>query len=67
MENVSLTHAKDNLEELIECAARGEHIRIADPKLGTSRLALVAAPDGCREAGCMTKESPDRAPHVWAR
>jgi len=39
--DVPLTHAKDNLEELIERAAKGEDIRITDAKLGTVRLTLV--------------------------
>ena len=42
MEDVSLTHAKDHLEELIERAAKGEDIRITDPKLGTVKLQPVA-------------------------
>ena len=41
MEDVSLTHAKDHLGELIERAAKGEDIRISDPKLGTVRLLPV--------------------------
>ena len=45
MENVTLDHAKDHLEELIERAARGEDIRISDTKLGTVRLAPISAPD----------------------
>ena len=42
MEDVSLAHAKDHLEKLIERAAKGENIRISDPKLGTVRLLPVA-------------------------
>jgi antitoxin (DNA-binding transcriptional repressor) of toxin-antitoxin stability system len=42
MENVTLDHARVHLEELIERAARGEDIRISDPKLGTVRLQAVA-------------------------
>jgi antitoxin (DNA-binding transcriptional repressor) of toxin-antitoxin stability system len=45
MEDVSLTHAKDHLEELIERASRGEDIRISDAKLGTVRLTPVGFPD----------------------
>jgi antitoxin (DNA-binding transcriptional repressor) of toxin-antitoxin stability system len=41
MEDVSLSHAKDHLEELLERAAKGEDIRISDPRLGTVRLQLV--------------------------
>ncbi len=43
MEDVPLTHAKEHLEELIARAARGEDVRISDPKLGTVRLQPVAA------------------------
>ena len=38
MEDVTLAHAKEHLEELIAKAARGEAVRIADPKHGTVRL-----------------------------
>jgi antitoxin (DNA-binding transcriptional repressor) of toxin-antitoxin stability system len=60
MENVTLDHAKDHLEELIERAARGEDIRISDPKLGTVKLQPVAgAPD---QEG---KSRPERRPGRW--
>ena len=42
MEDVDLRHAKDHLEELLERAARGEDVRISDPRLGTIRLTAVA-------------------------
>jgi antitoxin (DNA-binding transcriptional repressor) of toxin-antitoxin stability system len=59
MENVSLTHAKEHLEELVERAARGEDIRISDPKIGTVRLQpLTAATDE-------GKVRPDRRPGRW--
>jgi antitoxin (DNA-binding transcriptional repressor) of toxin-antitoxin stability system len=45
MEDVSLTHAKDHLEELVRRAARGEEIHISDATLGTVRLTRVRAPD----------------------
>ena len=46
MEDVDLRHAKEHLEELVERAARGEDVRITDPKLGTVRLtALRREPD----------------------
>ena len=45
MEDVSLAHAKDHLEELIARASRGEDVRISDSKLGTVRLTPIAAPD----------------------
>ena len=38
MEDVTLPHAKEHLEELMERAARGEDVRISDPKVGTMRL-----------------------------
>ena len=41
MEDVTLTHAKEHLEELIERAARGEDVRISDPRLGTVKLQAV--------------------------
>ena len=60
MENVTLDHAKDHLEELIERAARGEDIRISDPKLGTVKLEPVAGtPD---QEG---KPRPERRPGRW--
>lgn len=43
MEDVSLAHAKDHLEELIQRAAKGEDIRISDTKLGTVRLTPIRA------------------------
>jgi antitoxin (DNA-binding transcriptional repressor) of toxin-antitoxin stability system len=42
MEDVSLAHAKDHLEELIARASRGEDVRISDPDVGTVRLLPVA-------------------------
>jgi len=59
MEDVSLTHAKDHLEELIERAAKGEDIRISDPKLGTVKLLPIGA------AGGAEKPRPDRRPGRW--
>ena len=38
MEDVTLAHAKEHLEELIEKAARGEDVRITDGKQRTIRL-----------------------------
>jgi len=59
MEDVSLTHAKDHLEELIERAAKGEDIRISDPKLGTVRLQPVSGATGDEQ------RPPDRRPGRW--
>jgi antitoxin (DNA-binding transcriptional repressor) of toxin-antitoxin stability system len=42
MEDVSLAHAKEHLEELIARASRGEEVRISDPDLGTVRFLPVA-------------------------
>lgn len=59
MEDVSLTHARDHLEELIERAAKGEDIRISDPRLGTVRLLPV-------DSACAPKASrPERRPGRW--
>ena len=41
MEDVTLAHAKDHLEELSERASKGEDVRISDPKLGTIKLQPV--------------------------
>ena len=42
MEQVTLAEAKENLDELMQRAARGEDVRIVDPKLGTVKLQPVA-------------------------
>ena len=60
MEEVTLDHAKDHLEELIERAARGEDIRISDPKLGTVKLEPVAG-----TADQEGKPRPERRPGRW--
>ena len=44
MEDVTLAHAKEHLEELIARAARGEEVRIVDPAIGSVRL----TPDGAQ-------------------
>lgn len=38
MEDVSVAHAKEHLEELVARAARGEDVSIVDPKVGKVRL-----------------------------
>jgi antitoxin (DNA-binding transcriptional repressor) of toxin-antitoxin stability system len=38
MEDVSIAHAKEHLEELLARAARGEDVSIVDPKVGKVRL-----------------------------
>ena len=40
METVSVSDAKEHLEDLIARAARGEDVRIADPRHGTARLTV---------------------------
>lgn len=59
MEEVSLAHAKDHLEELIERAAKGEDIRISAPKVGIVRLQPVTA------ATDEDKARPERRPGRW--
>ena len=41
MEDVSIAEAKEQLEDLVQRAARGEEVRITDPKLGSLRLVRV--------------------------
>jgi len=60
MEDVSLTHAKEHLEELIERAAKGEDIRISDPRIGTVKLQRVV-PAAVDE----DKSRPERRPGRW--
>ena len=45
MEDVTLAHAKEHLEDLMARAAKGEDVRIVDPKAGKVRLISVAGPD----------------------
>jgi prevent-host-death family protein len=59
MEDVSLTHAKDHLEELIERASKGEDIRISDPNLGTVKLLPV------QTATSEGKPRPERRAGRW--
>ena len=57
MEDVSLAHAKEHLEELIALAADGQDVRISDPRLGTVRLIAVENASG--------QERPLRQPGRW--
>jgi antitoxin (DNA-binding transcriptional repressor) of toxin-antitoxin stability system len=41
MEDVSVAHAKEHLEELVARAARGEDVGIVDPKVGKAKLTLA--------------------------
>ena len=58
MDDVTIPHAKQHLEDLIERARRGEDVRISDPKLGTVRLTPADAtqPQAAR---------PERRPGRW--
>ena len=55
MEDVTLAHAKEHLEELFERAANGEDVLIRDPKLGTMKLQPVrlVGPYATRISGLM--------------
>ncbi len=57
MENVSIAEAKEHLEDLVARAARGEDVRIYDPKAGTVRLTAVAG----------AKANAPRAPRIPGR
>jgi len=46
MDDVTIAHAKEHLEELIEKAARGEVVRIVDPKGVAVRLTTDAKSEG---------------------
>ena len=48
MEDVSLAHAKEHLEELVRRAAAGEEVRIVDPEIGAVTLVPGAASDATR-------------------
>ena len=41
MEDVSVDHAKEHLEELVARAVRGEDVSIVDPKVGKVKLTLA--------------------------
>lgn len=45
MEDVTLSHAKAHLEELIARALEGDDICIVDPERGRVKLAPAASPD----------------------
>ena len=46
MEDVTLAHAKEHLEDLIACAARGEEVRIIDP----TKRAWLIVPAGVHDS-----------------
>jgi hypothetical protein len=43
MESVSVAEAKEHLDDLLQRAARGEDVRIADPSFGEVKLQRMAA------------------------
>ena len=67
MEDISLIEAKEQLEELMLRAQRGEDVRISDPRYGTIRLTVVTAPSVSSERVTDTMEpfvplAQDRVP-----
>ena len=57
MEDVTLAHAKEHLEELVRRAAAGEEVRIVDPEIGSVTLATTqTTPD---------RPKPERRPGRW--
>ena len=50
MEDVTLAHAKEHLEELVARAVRGEDVRISDAAIGTVRLTVVGGTAGDGQA-----------------
>ena len=70
MEDVSVAHAKEHLEELVARAARGEEISIVDPKVGKVKLTLtgttVTRARKPRQLGLL--EGKMKVPHAfWSR
>ena len=45
MEDVSVTYAKEHLEELLARAAKGDEVRIVAPEIGTAKLQIVNTED----------------------
>ncbi len=69
MEDVTLAHAKEHLEELIARAACGEEVHIVDPKVGKVRLTPVGAagPTARRVTDTMPPFVPLKVPRVPGR
>jgi antitoxin (DNA-binding transcriptional repressor) of toxin-antitoxin stability system len=68
MDTVDLAHARDHLPELIERAARGEDVRIADPVHGTVRLSPVPPkPKSDRYVDTLPPFVPRSEPRVLGR
>ena len=62
MENVTLAEAKEHLEELIVRAARGEDVRILDPKIGAVRLTPIPDSTATTSVQRMPGRWKDRLP-----
>ena len=58
MDDFDLRHAKEHLEELIQRAAKGEDVRIAQPGVATVRLIVV-------EPSVEPQPRPERRPGRW--
>jgi antitoxin (DNA-binding transcriptional repressor) of toxin-antitoxin stability system len=58
MEQVTLAEAKEHLDDLLQRAARGEDVRIADPSFGTVKLQPVTAAPA-------DAPKPKRVPGAW--
>jgi prevent-host-death family protein len=58
MDTVSLKDAKEHLEELLDRAARGEDVRIADARHGTVRLLPVGAPAVAASSSATATQRP---------
>ena len=56
MQDVSVSYAKEHLEELVLRAARGEDVRIVVPDIGTAKLYVLP------NAGSVVERKPGR----WA-
>ncbi len=63
METVTISEAKEHLEDLIERAARGEVVRIVDVDLGTVQLAPVAG-TGSKTHSRIFGQWKDRLPEI---
>ena len=64
MDTLTISEAKEQLEELIARAARGEDVRISDPQHGTARLIVepatsqpIPAPNACLAGGRVSLEN----------
>ena len=64
MEDVTLAHAKEHLEELVERAARGEVVRIVDPVNGVATLGPAADAHGAADKTASEPQWDLTAPRV---